>query len=41
VVVGGRRGVVERVGAVDTLLRDEERAWSIPNSRLLDEIVLR
>jgi hypothetical protein len=41
VEVAGRRGVVERVGAVDTLLRDEERAWSIPNSRLLDEIVLR
>lgn len=30
-----------RLGAVDTLLRDEERAWSIPNQRLLDEIVLR
>jgi hypothetical protein len=41
VEVAGRRGVVERVGAVDTLLRDEERAWSIPNGRLLDEIVLR
>ncbi len=39
--VAGRRGVVERVGAVETLLRDEERAWSIPNGRLLDEIVLR
>ncbi len=41
VEVAGRRGVVERVGAVETLLRDEERAWSIPNGRLLDEIVLR
>jgi hypothetical protein len=39
--VAGRRGVVERVGAIDTLLRDDERAWSIPNGRLLDEIVLR
>jgi small-conductance mechanosensitive channel len=41
VEIGERRGVVERVGPVDTLLRDGERAWSIPNGRLLDEIVQR
>jgi hypothetical protein len=41
VEVAGHRGVVERVGAIETLLRSEERAWSIPNSRLLEEIVLR
>jgi hypothetical protein len=41
VEVAGHRGVVERVGAVDTLLRNEGRAWSIPNQRLLEEIVLR
>ncbi len=41
VEVAGRSGVVERVGSVETLLRDEERAWSIPNARLLEEIVLR
>lgn len=41
VEIAGHRGVVERVGAVDTLLRDEGRAWSIPNQRLLDEVVLR
>jgi small-conductance mechanosensitive channel len=41
VEVAGHRGVVERVGAVDTLLRHDGRAWSIPNQRLLEEIVLR
>lgn len=41
VEIGERRGVVERVGSVDTLLRDGERAWSISNGRLLDEIVQR
>jgi hypothetical protein len=41
VEVGERRGVVEQVGPVATLLRDGERAWSIPNARLLDEIVQR
>jgi hypothetical protein len=39
--VAGRRGIVERVGAVDTLLRDDAGAWTIPNGRLLDEIVVR
>ncbi len=38
---GGRRGVVERVGATDTLLRDGEKSWSIPNGRLLEEILGR
>jgi hypothetical protein len=41
VEVEGRRGVVERVGPVDTLIRDGERAWSIPNARLLEEVVGR
>jgi hypothetical protein len=41
VEIGERRGVIERVGPVDTLLRDGGRAWSIPNGRLLDEIVQR
>lgn len=36
--VGGRRGQVERVGALDTLLRSDEQAWSIPNSILLDSV---
>lgn len=41
VEVEGRRGVIERVGAVDTLFRDEERTWSVPNGRLLDSTVVR
>jgi len=41
VEIGERRGVVERVGPVDTLLRDGERSWTIPNARLLDEVVQR
>lgn len=41
VELGGQRGVVDRVGAVDTLLRDGERSWSIPNAKLLDEILIR
>jgi hypothetical protein len=41
VQIGERRGVVERVGAVETLLRGDERAWSVPNARLLEEVVTR
>ena len=41
VEVGGQRGVVERVGALDTLVRDGEHSWSIPNGRLIEEIVIR
>jgi hypothetical protein len=41
VEIAGRRGVVERVGATDTVLRDGERTFSVPNARLLEEVVLR
>lgn len=41
VEVDGRRGIVERVGAVDTLLRNEGGAWSVPNARLMEEVVVR
>lgn len=41
VEVEGRRGVVERVGSVETLLRNAEHAWSIPNARLLEQIIQR
>lgn len=41
VEIGERRGMVERVGATETLLRDGEKRWSIPNGRLLEEIVGR
>jgi len=39
--VGGERGEVEQIGPVNTLLRDGERSWSIPNTRLLDEVIRR
>ncbi len=39
--VRGRQGSVERVGPTDTLLRDGEHSWSIPNAQLLEEIVER
>jgi hypothetical protein len=41
VEVGGERGVVERIGATDTLLRSGEKSWSVPNARLLDLVVTR
>lgn len=41
VEVGGGRGVVERIGATDTLLRDGDDCWSIPNAKLLDLVVKR
>ena len=39
--IGGRRGVVQRVGATDTLLREGDVLWSIPNGQLIDEIIVR
>ena len=36
--VDGRRGQIERVGALETLLRNDDQAWSIPNSMLLDAV---
>jgi len=41
VEVYGQRGLVERVGPVDTLIRDGERFFSVPNGKLLEEVVLR
>jgi hypothetical protein len=41
VEVGGQRGVVERVGAVDTVVRSEQHTWSIPNGKLIEEVVIR
>lgn len=41
VEVSGRRGVVQRVGPTDTLLRDGERQWSVPNAQLLETVVQR
>jgi hypothetical protein len=41
VEVGGERGVVQRFGATDTLLRDGLREWSVPNAHLLEQTVRR
>lgn len=41
VEVEGQRGVVERIGATDTLLRNGEQRWSVPNGRLLEHVILR
>lgn len=37
--VQGRKGTVERIGTVDTMLRDERGTWTIPNGRLLEETI--
>jgi hypothetical protein len=41
VEVDGQRGIIERIGATDTVLRNGERSWSIPNAQLLDRVVGR
>lgn len=40
VEVLGRSGVVEQVGAVATLFRVEDRTWSVPNARLMQEFLI-
>lgn len=39
--IDGHRGLVERVGAVDTLIRSDDRVWTVPNGQLLDRVVVR
>lgn len=41
VEVGGQRGSVERVGSLETLVRDGDHTWSIPNAALMDETIGR
>lgn len=41
VEVQGKKGRVERVGPVDTLIRSDDRSWSIPNGALIDETIER
>jgi small-conductance mechanosensitive channel len=41
VEVAGHRGVVQRVGATDTLLRNGDESWSIPNAQLIEHVVHR
>lgn len=38
--VAGERGVVEQIGPVSTRFRDGERKWTVPNVRLLDEVIV-
>jgi len=39
IVLDGERGRVERVGPTDTVLRSDSRSWSVPNGRLMDDVV--
>lgn len=39
VIVEGERGVVERIGATETLIRSDSKSWSVPNGRLLEDVV--
>jgi hypothetical protein len=41
VEVAGERGIVESIGATETVLRNGEKSWSIPNAKLLDLVVTR
>jgi len=41
VEIGGERGIIERIGATDTLLKNGEKRWSIPNAHLLEQVVTR
>jgi hypothetical protein len=41
VEIDGRKGVVERIGPTDTLLRDGEKRWSVPNGQLIEYVVTR
>lgn len=41
VEVDGKRGVIERIGPTDTLLRDGDKRWSVPNGQLIEYVVMR
>jgi hypothetical protein len=41
VEVEGERGIVERIGATETLLRNGDKVWSVPNAKLLNLVVVR
>ena len=41
VEVSGERGVVDHVGPTETVLRSGDRSWSVPNGRLIGEVVVR
>jgi small-conductance mechanosensitive channel len=39
VQVGGERGTVEEIGSISTTFRGESRTWSVPNTRLMDDVI--
>ena len=41
VEIDGERGIVERIGATDTLLKNGDKRWSVPNGQLLERVVVR
>jgi hypothetical protein len=41
VIVGGEQGVIERIGPIATFLRSDSKSWSVPNGRLLEDVVTR
>ena len=41
VEIDGERGIVERIGPTDTLLKNGDRKWSIPNAQLIERVVIR
>lgn len=41
VEIQGQKGTIERIGPLDTLVREGGRSWSIPNATLMEETVLR
>ena len=41
VEVAGERGIVECIGATETVLRNGQKSWSVPNAKLLNLVVNR
>jgi len=41
VEVGGRKGVVDHVGAVSTVFKKGDHSWSVPNAVLLEDVVVQ
>lgn len=39
VEVVGQQGVVEQIGPISTTFRGDGRSWSVPNARLMDEVI--
>ena len=39
VEVDGRRGIVDQIGPIATTFRDGQAKWSVPNRRLMDEVI--